>query len=224
MELILAEQLLLLFLDDEKGSDQASWGGDPGLAGAILLDLTARRALMEADGDLVAVPGAEPDHPLLAAAHAAIDASDKRRDAKGWVGRLPKELKPLRERVAERLVERGVLTEQRRKLLGLFPSTRFPASDAEPERELRERLRAVLLVERQPTPQEAMLIALLGPYDQVKRLVPRDRRKDAQRRAKEVAEGGATAKAVDDTIKGIQAAVIASTTAAIVATTASSGS
>jgi hypothetical protein len=224
MELILAEQLLLLFLDDEKGSDQASWGGDPGLAGAILLDLTAQRAITDDDGKLAAVPGAAPDHPLLADALAAIGSSDKRRDAKGWVGRLPKELKPLRGRVAERLVERGVLTEQHRKLLGLFPSTRFPAADPEPERELRERLRAVLQTERQPTPQEAMLIALLVPYDQVKRLVPRDRRKDAQRRAKEVAEGGAAAKAVDDTIKGIQAAVIASTTAAIVATTASSGS
>lgn len=224
MELILAEQLLLLFLDDEKGSDQASWGGDPGLAGAILLDLTAQRALAEDDGDLVAVSGAALQHPLLAAAHAVIESSDKRRNAKGWVGRLPKELKPLRARTAELLVERGVLTEERRKILGLFPSTRFPAADPRPERELRERLRAVLLGERQPTPQDAMLIALLIPYDQVKRLVPRDRRKDAQRRAKEVAEGGAAAKAVDDTLKGIQAAVIASTTAAIAATAATSGS
>jgi hypothetical protein len=222
-DLILAEQLLLLFLDDEKGSDQASWGGDPGLAGAILLDLTAERALTEDDGDLVAAPGAAPDHPLLAAAHGVIETSHKRRNAKRWVGRLPKELKPLRERTAERLVEHGILTEERRKLLGLFPSTRFPEADPGPERELRERLRAVLLTERQPTPQDAMLIALLMPYDQIERLVPRDRRKDARQRAKEVAEGGAAAKAVDETIKGIQAAVIASTTAAIAATAATSG-
>jgi hypothetical protein len=224
MELILAEQLLLLFLDDEKGSDRASWGGDPGLAGAILLDLTAERAIAEDDGKLAAVSGAAPAHPLLAAAHAAIERSDKRRDARGWVGRLPKQLKPLRERTAERLVEHGVLTAERRRILGLFPSARFPAADPEPERDLRERLRAVLVGERSPTPHDAMLIALLIPYDQVRRLVPRDRRKDAQRRAKEVAEGGAAAKAVDDTIKGIQAAVIASTTAAIATTAATSGS
>jgi Golgi phosphoprotein 3 GPP34 len=224
MQLILAEQLLLLFLDDEKGSDRASWGGDPGLAGAILLDLTAQGAIAEDDGKLAAVPGAAPEHPLLAAAHATIEASDKRRDAEGWVGRLPKDLKPLRERTAERLVEHGVLTEERRKLLGLFPSTRFPAADPEPERALRERLRAVLLGERQPTPEDAMLIALLIPYDLPKQLVPRDRRGDAKRRAEDVAEGGAAAKAVDDTIKGIQAAVIASTTAAITASAATSAS
>jgi Golgi phosphoprotein 3 GPP34 len=90
MELILAEQLLLLFLDDEKGSDRATWGGDPGLAGAILLDLTAAGALTESEGDLVAA-GGPPAHPLLADAHAAIAGSEKRRDAKGWVGRLPNE-------------------------------------------------------------------------------------------------------------------------------------
>ena len=64
-----------------------------------------------------------------------------------------------------------------------------------------------------------MLIALLQPYDLVRKLVPRERRKEAGQRAKELAEGGAAAQAVDDTVKGIQAAVIASTTAAIAATT-----
>jgi Golgi phosphoprotein 3 (GPP34) len=90
MQLILAEQLLLLFLDDENGSDQASWGGDPGLAGAILLDLTAQRALTEDDGDLVAVPGARPEHPLLAAGHAAIAASGQAARRQG-LGRPPAE-------------------------------------------------------------------------------------------------------------------------------------
>jgi hypothetical protein len=52
--------------------------------------------------------------------------------------------------------------------------------------------------------------------------VPKERRKEAKQRAEAVAHGGAAAKAVDDAVKGIQAAVITSTTAAIVATTATS--
>ena len=83
-----------------------------------------------------------------------------------------------------------------------------------PERELRERLRAVLLGERLPAPQEAMLVALLEPYDLVKTLVPKERRKEAAQRAKAVAEGGAAGKAVADTIRGIQVAVMVATTAA----------
>ena len=68
-----------------------------------------------------------------------------------------------------------------------------------------------------------MLVALLQPYDLVRQLVPKDRRKEAKARAEAVADGGAAAKAVDDTIKGIQAAVIASTMAAVAASTARVG-
>jgi hypothetical protein len=215
MDLILAEQLLLLLLDDEKGSDQSYWGKDPGLAGAVLLDLATTGAVQQHDGKLAAAPDRTPEHPVLAAAHAAIAQSDKPRDAKGWVGRLPKELEPMDQRIAERLVEGGVLEEQRRKLLGLFEQTRFPEADPAPERDLRERLRAVLMAERQPTGDEALLVALLIPYDQVKRLVPKEHRKAANRRAKEIADHGIAGKAVADTIEGIQVAVmVAATTAA----------
>jgi hypothetical protein len=210
--MILAEQLLLLFLDDDKGSEQAGWGGDPGLAGALLLDLTRLDALDEQDGKLVAVGAPALGHAVLDDAHRAIAADARRRDGKGWVGQLPTALKPMKERIAGGLVEQGVLSEQRRKVLGLFTSTRYPEADPRPERELRERLRAILTSERQPTPEDAMLIALLRPYDLPERLVPKDRRKDAKRRADEVAEGGTAAAAVKSTLEGIQTAILASVT------------
>src|SRR3982750_1769444 len=123
MGLILAEQTLLIALDDAKGRDTTDWGSDAGLAGALLLDL-ARLELVDVDdrGKIVAGDGAAPGHPLLAEAYAAIRESDKRRDARGWVGRLPRELKPLRTRLARGLVERGILTEERSKLLGVVPT------------------------------------------------------------------------------------------------------
>ena len=103
-----------------------------------------------------------------------------------------------------------MLSEQRRKVLGLFKTTRFPEADPEPERELRQRLRAVLLSERQPTPEDAMLIGLLRPYDLPEQLVPKERRQDAKRRAEEVAEDGTAAKAVAGALQEIQGAILAS--------------
>ena len=47
MELTLAERLLLLAYDEEKGKDTTSWGIDAGLAGALLLDLSRRRCVQE---------------------------------------------------------------------------------------------------------------------------------------------------------------------------------
>jgi Golgi phosphoprotein 3 (GPP34) len=121
---------------------------------------------------------------------------------------LPGELKPLTGTIAAPLVDRGVLTEQRSKFLGLFPSTRFPEADPEPERALRFRLRAVLLGEREPATSEALLLALLVPLDLVGGLVDKDQRRAAKKRAKEIADGGIAGTAVSDAVREIQAAVM----------------
>ena len=111
VELILAEQTLLIVLDDEKGRDTTHWGSGPGLAAAVLLDL-ARLELIDADADgKIALDGAQPGHELLRKAYATIRDSCKRRTAKGWVNHLPRELRPPRQRLARGLVQRGILEE-----------------------------------------------------------------------------------------------------------------
>ncbi|MGE5636412.1 MAG: GOLPH3/VPS74 family protein [Nocardioidaceae bacterium] len=207
MTLTLAERLLLLALDDA-GRDRTSTGVEPGLAGALLLELVRDGRLAEVDGKLAPVD-AGPGHALLDAALDTIRESGKRRDAKGWVRRLGRELRPLKARVATSLVERGVLGQERRRLLGVLPRTRFPQRDPEPERALRERLGAVLLGEREPDEDDALLVALLPPFDLVKQLVPKERRHEAKRRAKAIGDGGATGRAVASAVRDAQAAVLA---------------
>jgi hypothetical protein len=208
--LTLAEQTLLIALDDEKGRDTTQWGSDAGLAGALLLDL-ARLELLDTDasGEIIALDGPERGDELLRDAYATIRSSSKPRHAKGSVERLPRELKPLRQRIARGLVQRSILSEEHSKTLGILNTTRFPTLDPEPERDLRERLDDVLLADREPTEDEALLLGLLEPLGLIDSIVPKDRRKDARRRAKAVAEQGLTGTAVRDAIRAVQAAVIA---------------
>jgi hypothetical protein len=79
MELTLAEELLLLALHDEKGSTGFTQI-DPGLAGALLVDLGRLGALRPEGRELAAVAGSEPKHPVLARAPNAAPPS------RGWVG------------------------------------------------------------------------------------------------------------------------------------------
>ena len=144
-------------------------------------------------------------------------AEDGDHDAKGWVERLPKKLKPLKERVAESLVERGVLEEEKGKTLGLFSRTRWPEIDPEPERALRERLRDVLVGGAEPQPREALLIALLEPFDLAGGLVAKSDRKEARRRAKELAEGNAVSGGLS---AGVDEATMVAVNASLVAATA----
>jgi golgi phosphoprotein 3 len=225
-DLTLAEELLLVALDDAKGIDTANWGGgvEAGLAGALLLELAAA-GCVTTDGDrLVAADGGDaPSDPLAAEALAAIRADEKPRRAKDWVNRLPKALKPLRARVADGLVARGVLEQERRRRLGLFESTRYPERDPGPERRLREALTEVLVTGRDPSQREAMLISLLKAYDLVKRVVPREHRRGANRRAKEIAKGDAIGGAVGRAVSDIEVATMAAVLAATSVSSAGGG-
>ena len=223
MDLILAEQTLLIALDDENGRDTTKWGCDAGLAGALLLDLASLELLTtDNDDKVVAIDGAEPGHQLVRDAYATIRESSKRRNAKGWVKRLPRELKPLRQRLARGLVQRGILSEEHSKRLGVLPTTRFPTINPAPERELRERLRNVLIAGRDPTENEALLLGLLEPLGLIDLLVTKDQRRAARKRAKALAEQGLAGAAVRDAIRAVQAAVIAGVVAATTSTTAGS--
>ncbi|HUA47685.1 MAG TPA: GPP34 family phosphoprotein [Solirubrobacteraceae bacterium] len=85
--------------------------------------------------------------------------------------------------------------------------TRFPTLDSAPERDLRGRLRDVLLADREPTEDRALLVGLLEPLGLIDSIVPRDRRRGARGRAKAVAEQGIAGTAVRDAIRPMQTAV-----------------
>lgn len=221
-DLLLAEELLLIALDDEKGTTSSSVSVDPGLAGALLLDLIAAGSLVEMGDALAAGDGAPPSHPLLAEALAAVRAKGEPKKAKHWVDRLPKELKPIKGRVAEGLVDRGVLGEEQHKTLGLISTRRYPAADGAPERALRARLEATLVHGLEPEPRTARLVALLQAVDLVGAAVPKEQKKAAKARAKNVAESSAVGTAVKRAVDEIAAAVtIAATSGAVAAASAS---
>jgi hypothetical protein len=217
--MLLAEELLLISLG-ESGRPGMSENLNAGLAGALLLDLAAAGAIEVQDGKIVAVGAGPPGAP--GAAIAAIREQDRLRNAKHWVGRLPRALRPIRATVAERLVQQGVLGDERGKLLGLFSSRRFPERDPEPERELRARVRAALVDGEEPDPHTAQLIGLLEPLGLVGRVVEGSERRAAKKRAKQIADRGVVGNAVERAVQEELAAVLVAVTAATAATSGSS--
>jgi hypothetical protein len=219
MDLLLAERLLLLVYDDDKG--RPGWGqGSPeiSISGALLIDL-ARAGTLQLDGEAVApAPGAAaPTHPLLTEALQVIREGEPR-DAKTWVNDLRKEMKPLERKTAESLVDRGVLDEERSKALGIVDRYRFPTRDPEPERAVRDHLAAVLLEEQQPTGDDVQLIALARAYPRlIGGLVEKDRRKAAEKKAEALAEAAGTGNAaVDEVIDDVERAALLGTLAATI--------
>ncbi|MEV0779128.1 GPP34 family phosphoprotein [Streptomyces sp. NPDC050428] len=160
-ETTLGEQLLLLSLDDESGAEKESANVAYAIAAASLVEL-ALAGRIEVDGDEVTVRDAAPlGDPTLDAALADIAGGEKKRRArktKEWIEHLK------RGAVAgttKSLVAKGLVREQKKKVLGLFPVTRYPEADGSVEAALRRRLDEVVMRGVTPDERTASLVALL---------------------------------------------------------------
>ena len=130
--------------------------------------------------------------------------------------------KNLRQALYERLAAAGVIRAGRGKILGIFPTRTWPAQDASHEAQVRELLTQALVQQTAPDTRTAALIALLhalrcehkivdpGPYGLSRRQLAA--------RAEEIAQGNWASGAVRKAIDEMNAAVVAATTAATIAT------
>lgn len=109
-------------------------------------------------------------------------------------------------------------------MLGLIPTTRLPEQDHRPEAEIRDRLWSVLLDERQPDEDDAILAGFVGTLDFVGVVVDdQTRTKEAKKRAKELAKGSELGVAVGESVRAAQAVVMAAVVASTVASIVSAG-
>ena len=225
--MLLAEDLLLLLTDDDTGRLLVSASeADVALGGARLIELTIEgRVDLTGEGEgrkgrLVVRDRTRLADPLLDEALDLVTArAGKKPDA--VVQPLGKKL---RDRLYLRLAEQGVLRSERGKVLGIFPTQKWPAADAVHERQLRAELEQALLTGLQPRERVAALVSLLHALRAVHKVVrPKDHglsKRDLDRRAKEIAEGdwgsAAVRKAVDAMTAATTAAVTAATSAAVI--------
>ncbi|GAB2666001.1 GPP34 family phosphoprotein [Prescottella soli] len=203
---LIAEDLLLLLLDDESGGPVVDGTRLPRvLAGAVLLELALDGYVTPAEdgedvkkGRLAVRREATPGDPILAGAVEVIRESRRPMKPETAIEKLDTEM---REAVFERVVDRGWVRESRRKILGIFPSKTWPAVDESHERGVRRDLEQVLVEGLDPNPRTAALISLLSAVDAVAKVFPDADRKAIRKRAKDIAEeewaGAAVRKAVD---------------------------
>lgn len=213
MTVTIAEELLLLALHDEKGTPLvAGTQLDPALAGALLAELAVNGRLELSDKKVTVTDPSPLGDSELDATLARIAEEGKERKPAWWVQRL--QSAKLRRRLLTRLAESGVLTEQRGKVLGVFPTTRWPEASPDVEAAVRDRV-AGALAGADPDARTAVLIAIAHAAKLDRKAFP----EASRQRVKEIAEGAWTADAVAQTIAAINAVMITTITAATVAAT-----
>jgi hypothetical protein len=213
--MLIAEDLLLLLYDDETGKPlTGSAELECALAGAVVIELIrlGRLDLAESGEDVK-----EDRLEVLDAGLTGNPILDERlrllgdKQGKRLRGLIPKLAKDLPEQVRDGLAERGVLSKERGRVLGLFPVTRWPAKDAQHESELRVQLEGVLIQDKEPDQRTGALIALLSAVDAVPKVLRQvaDKR-SLKRQARDIAESD---RVTEEVVQEVKAALL---TAAVV--------
>lgn len=220
----LAEEFALIGYDDEGSPLIDSTRLSLGLGGALLLELALAEKVDVADKKVVVRDATPTGDPLVDGALALIVADDKSRRPGHWVDKLSKKA---REQVMDRLVEQGVVTREKDRVLLVFPRTRFPAAHGvEPvaETEARQRMYAAVTSSGPVEPHTAALCALVAATDQSRRVFPNLDRGQVKARLKEIGEGAWAATAVRKSIEDVQVAIMTAIIASTSATTAAAAS
>ncbi|MGG5823738.1 GOLPH3/VPS74 family protein [Falsiroseomonas sp. HW251] len=162
--LSLAEEVVLLSLDDETGRPvgRAGMAPDLALAGALLMDL-ALAGRVDTDRDrLIVVEDAPTWDPVLDAALGRLVEPSAPRDARGAIVVLARDAGEARGALLDRLIEAGMLRRVESRALWLFRDRRHPKAEGGQTEaaDARARLREMLLQEELPAPRDALLLGL----------------------------------------------------------------
>ncbi|GAA3079181.1 GOLPH3/VPS74 family protein [Streptosporangium carneum] len=208
---IIAEEVLLLAYSEAEGRQLVSSAElDAALGGSLLAELAVNGRIDLADKKVTVLDPTPLGEEELDATLARIAAEPKERKPDWWVHRLHSA--KLRKRLLSGLAERGVLGEEQRKILSVFPSTRYPERDPSVEQGVRERVEAVL-AGADPDERTAVLIAVLHAAKIDRKAFPGA----SKERIKEITEGNWAGDAVAKTIAAVNAAIMSAVVAGAVA-------
>ncbi|WP_328476032.1 GPP34 family phosphoprotein [Actinoplanes sp. NBC_00393] len=219
--MLIVEDLMLLLLDDETGIPAGAGTLHYTLGGAVLAEL-ALLGRIETDGGYPAL-----NNPMVHAAGDGPLPDQLLQEAYDKVAEKPRLAQTLlieigtrlREPVIDRLLERGLIRREEKRVLGLFRSTRMPTDDARHEEELRSRIRAVLVDGAEPDARTAVLTALLSASGALPALrPPLAWSSEVAQRAKALENGNWGAAAVNTAVAGTAAAIAAASVAITVVT------
>jgi len=161
--LSLAEQILLLLLDEEtselRGVPPAALA--QALAGAVLFDLALANRVDTDLRELSVVNPRPTGDPLQDRVLATIARAPRVLPTRHWLGALAGEASSIRDEALAGLVAKGVVLRDETRVMWVFPRRRFPVVNEGERTDVRRRVRELVLGDELPDPRDAVLVTLV---------------------------------------------------------------
>jgi hypothetical protein len=192
-----------------------------GLAGAILLDLCLAGKIELNDNRLILRSASMPADPVGAEVTGMIFESAKPRKTSFWIGKLSFSYNKFLKQILIGLEKRRVIRFEEKRLFGIFPWRKSYLVETYTRNNLIRQLKNDILVYRGDAGENISLAGLLEAC-RMHRIISTDREELRMIRSqlKKIMNDNRISDVVMQTIRQVQAAIIASVTAAVFASTA----
>ncbi len=163
-QLSLAEELLLVSLDDESGrlvDAIKPFAFEIAIAASLIMELSLKGKLDADANKLFVVSSEATGNPILDQALSTIVAKKSHLTTSDWLNRFAHNCDDLIDQIIESLVTKGILQLVEKRLLWVLKTRTYPATSGIEEREVRSRIMALLNSDEIPDPRDALLVGLL---------------------------------------------------------------
>ena len=170
----LAEELLLITLDDESGRLLDSikpFAFEIAVAASLIMELSLKGKI-DSDAKKLFVVSSQPTgNAILDEALTEIAAEKNSLSTSDWLNRFARKGDDFSDRIIENLVAKGVLQLVEKRLLWVLKTRAYPATSGIEEQEVRARIMHLLNSDDIPNPSDALLVGLLRATSILNRLL-----------------------------------------------------
>jgi golgi phosphoprotein 3 len=204
-KLSIAEEFLLLSLDDEKGvvCNQPFMGQEFGLAGAVLMELALMGRLRVDQQKLIMLDDTPTGNQIFDDALAMIGSQQDDEGAKYWVWKLGIHIQEIKEYFISHLIELGILEKKEQNILWIYRRKCYPMIDDKVEREDKERIRRIVLDGEEPGSRDVVLISLMRSCNLTCEIFSREEQEKESERIESIARKDLIGRAVYEAIHEI---------------------
>jgi hypothetical protein len=203
---------MLLALKDEEGTIASGTNYQYALAGAVLAELLLSEKILVEERkkkNYAVLKDPTPvGDPVIDECLGKVVNAKKNQQLQTWVSRFSG-VKDLKNRMACKLVERGILRVDEDKVLLLFTRKLYPEVNPEPERKMIKRLKEAIFTETEDIdPRTVVLVSLADSTGLLKVIFDKKELKAHKKRIEQVVNGDVSGKATKEAIEAMQAAVL----------------
>ena len=204
-KLSIAEEFLLLSLDDKKGvvCNQPFMGMEFGLAGAVLMELALLGKIKAEENRLMIIDNSPTENQIFDDALVMIANQQNDEDAKYWVWKLGIHIQEIKDYFINHLIELGILEKKEKNILWIYKRKCYPTIDDKMERREIARIRSIILDKVEPVHRDIVLISLMRSCNLTNQLFTQQEQDKAGEKIEKIARKDLIGQAVYEAIHEI---------------------